>query len=74
MSSYLETLVAEVLQLSPSQRAQLLEKLIASLDTDPAVDMAWASEVERRLAEIANDTAVLLPGADTLAKLRAEFQ
>lgn len=67
-------LVAEALQLPPSQRTHLLEKLIASLDTDPVVEGAWASEVERRLDAITNDTAVLLPGAETLTKLRAEFQ
>lgn len=74
MSSSLETLLAEALQLQPSQRTRLLEKLIANLDTDPEVEAAWALEVERRLAEITNDTAVLLPGAETLAKLMAEYQ
>lgn len=74
MSSSIETLLAEALQLPPSQRAHLLEKLIASLDTDPEVEAAWALEVDRRLTAITNDTAVLLPGAETLAKLMAEYQ
>lgn len=74
MSLSIETLEAEALQLSPSQRAHLVERLIASLDTDPAVEEAWALEVERRLIEIESGTATLLPGAETLAKLKAEFR
>lgn len=74
MSSSIKTLVAEAQQLQSSQRSHLLEKLIANLDTDPEVEAAWVLEVDRRLAEITNDTAVLLPGAETLATLKAEFQ
>ncbi len=52
MSSTVETLEAEALQLSAAERARLVERLIASLDIDPEVEEAWASEVERRNAEI----------------------
>jgi putative addiction module component (TIGR02574 family) len=74
MAASLEALEAEALQLSPSERARLVEKLIASLDADPEVEEAWAAEVERRLAEIENGTVSLLPGPETVAKLKAEFQ
>ena len=74
MSSAIETLEAQALQLSPSDRARLIERLISSLDTDPEVEEAWAAEVERRNAEIENGTVSLLPGPETLAKLKAEFQ
>lgn len=63
MSSTIESIEAEALQLSTAERAQLVERLIASLDVDP--------EVERRHAEIESKTVSLLPGAETLAKLRA---
>ncbi len=72
--SAVETLEAQALQLSPSDRARLIERLISSLDTDPEVEEAWAAEVERRNAEIVNGTVSLLPGPETLAKLKAEFQ
>ncbi len=74
MSLTIESLEAEALQLSAAERARLIERLIASLDADPEVEEAWAAEVERRHAEIENKTVLLLPGVETLAKLRAEFR
>jgi len=74
MSLTIESLEAEALQLSAAERARLVERLIASLDADPEVEEAWAAEVERRHAEIESKTVQLLPGAEILAKLRAEFR
>ena len=72
MSSTIEAVEAEALQLSVAERARLVERLIASLDADPDVEDAWAAEVERRHAQIGSGAVSLLPGAETLAKLRAE--
>ncbi len=69
-----ETLEAAALQLTPADRARLVEKLIATLDADPEVEEAWAAEVERRQAEMENGTVSLLPGRETLTKLKAEFE
>ncbi len=69
-----ETLEAAALQLTPAERARLVERLIATLDVDPDVEEAWAAEVERRQAEIENGTVSLLPGPESLAKLKAEFE
>lgn len=69
-----ETLEAAALHLPPAERARLIERLITSLDSDPEVEEAWAAEVERRQAEIESGAVSLLPGPETLAKLRAEFQ
>lgn len=74
MSSTIEAVEAEALQLSAAERARLVERLIASLDADPDVEDAWAEEVERRHAQIESRAASLLPGAETLAKLRDEFR
>jgi putative addiction module component (TIGR02574 family) len=74
MSARIEIVEAQALELAPGDRARLIEKLIASLDADPEVEEAWALEVERRNAEIENGTVSLLPGPETLAKLKAEFQ
>lgn len=74
MSASVEALEAEALNLSPGERARLVERLIATLDADPEVEEAWAVEVERRQAEIENGAVSLLPGPETLAKLKAEFQ
>ena len=74
MSATVEEIKAEALNLPTGQRARLVEKLIASLDADPDIENAWAAEVERRHAEIESGLVSLLPGAETLAKLKAEFQ
>ncbi|MBI4984144.1 MAG: addiction module protein [Rhodocyclales bacterium] len=74
MSLTVEVLEAEALSLSIADRSRLVEKLIVSLDTEPGVESAWAEEVERRHAEIESGAVALLPGAETLARLKAEFQ
>ena len=73
-SETIETLEAAALQLTPADRARLVDRLIATLDADPEVEEAWAAEVERRQSEIENGTVSLLPGPETLAKLKAEFE
>ena len=74
MSSNLEVLEAEVLQLPVAERARLVERLIASLDADPEIEEAWAAEVERRQAQLESGATKLRPGPETLAKLKAEFR
>lgn len=74
MSSTVETLEAEALQLSAAERARLVERLIASLDIDPEVERAWAAEVERRNAEIESGAVALISGSEALARLKAEFR
>ena len=74
MSSTVEALEAEALQLSAAERARLVERLIASLDIDPAVEEAWAEEVERRNAEIESGAVALISGPEALTKLKAEFR
>lgn len=74
MSATIEELEAEALGLPTVQRARLVEKLIASLDIEPDVENAWAEEVEKRHAEIESGAVSLLPGAETLARLKSEFQ
>lgn len=74
MSSTVEALEEEALQLSPAERALLVERLIASLDMDPKVEQAWAAEVERREGEIESSGVSMLPGPEALARLKAEFQ
>ena len=74
MPSVLETVEAAALQLAPIERARLVERLIASLDADPEVEEAWATEVERRNAEIESGAVSLLPGPETLADLKVRYR
>lgn len=72
MSSTFEALEAEILRLPAAERARLVERLIASLDTDPEIEGAWVTEVERRQAEIESGATSLLPGPETTAKIKAK--
>jgi putative addiction module component (TIGR02574 family) len=74
MAASVEILEAEALQLSAAERAQLVERLIRSLDMDPAVEEAWAAEVERRHAEIESGHVATVQGPETLARLKREFR
>jgi hypothetical protein len=47
-----ETLEAAALQLMPTERARLLDRMIPTLDADPEVEEAWAAEVERRQTQV----------------------
>lgn len=73
-SETVKTLEAAALQLTSSDRARLVDRLIATLDADPEVEEAWAAEVERRQTEVENGTVTLLSGPESLAELKAEFK
>ncbi len=69
----LEALEAEALKLGPSDRSHLLERLIASFDSDPEVDEAWEQEADRREAELESGSVTALPGHEVMARLRSRF-
>lgn len=73
MSTNLELLEAEVLQLAPVERSHLLERLIASLDSDPEVEEAWEQEADRREAELESDLIAAVPGQEAITRLRARI-
>jgi putative addiction module component (TIGR02574 family) len=73
MASSIEIIETEALRLSATERARLIERLIASLDVDPEVEEAWAAEVERRNSEIETGKVSLISGPEVIAKLKASF-
>lgn len=48
ISSLLEEIEAAALQLAPTDRARLVERLLASLDDNDEILAAWVDEAERR--------------------------
>ena len=74
MSLTLDALEAEVLKLSTAERSRLLDRLLASLEADAEIQQAWASEAERRDAEIEEGKAKLVSGEEVIARLRAELR
>ena len=73
MSTNLEVLEAEVLQLPPVERSHLLARLIASLDSDPEVEEAWEREADRREAELESGSISAVSGQEAIARLRARL-
>jgi putative addiction module component (TIGR02574 family) len=73
VSTTLEVLEAEVLQLAPADRSHLLERLIASLDSDPEVEEAWEREADRREAELESGVIAAVPGQEAITRLRARL-
>lgn len=70
MSNQVEALEAEAMKLTPEERAQLADCLLASLSDDPDTETAWAVEVERRIAEIEAGRAPVVPAADAISRAR----
>jgi hypothetical protein len=73
MSIPLEALEVAVLRLSPADRARLLDRVIASLETDGARDTAWDAVAAQREASLASGTTDEAPLDDVLERLRAEL-
>ncbi|MEI6303886.1 MAG: addiction module protein [Betaproteobacteria bacterium] len=71
MSDQLDIVEAQALKLPPEERAQLADRLVASLFKDQDIEDAWSAEVERRIEEIESGRAKLIPAADSIARARA---
>jgi putative addiction module component (TIGR02574 family) len=69
----LEVLEAEALKLAPADRTHLLERLIASLDSDPEVEEAWELEADRREAALESGTVAEIPVQEAIDRLRARL-
>lgn len=74
MSNQFEMIESQALTLSLEERAQLADRLIASLFEDHEIEGAWAAEVERRIGEIESGRAKPIPAADSIARARAAIK
>lgn len=74
-SPTLERVRSEALDLPESERAELAQNLVASLDGPPEadVDKAWDTEILRRLAEIDSGTAKLIDRQEFSRRMRARM-
>ena len=70
MPTPIHELEAEVLSLSPDDRARLLERLIESFEPDSKVQDAWVAEALRREAEVVAGKVGLVPGHEAIARVR----
>lgn len=62
---------ADARALSPQDRARLVRRLIASLDTgeDAAAEQLWLDEAERRLAAYRRAEIAAIPGDEVFGEL-----
>ena len=73
MQATLETLQAEVMRLSPADRAKLLDSLITSLDIDADVEAEWDELADRREHDLESGAAEGIPLDVAVARLEARF-
>jgi Putative addiction module component len=74
MSIALDTIEAEVMNLSASKRSYLLDRLTVSLKDDATIQTAWAAEAVRRDAQIESGEVEPIPGDVVFAKLFAKLK
>ncbi len=74
MEIQLETLEAEALKLTSSERAAFAQLLLASLDEDAEIDEAWAAEAERRIADVENGKVQVIALDEALAHVRTTLK
>jgi len=67
----IDVLEAEALSLPQADRSRLIDRLIASLETDPEWAAAWSAEADRREERIARGESSWVPGPEAVARLRA---
>jgi putative addiction module component (TIGR02574 family) len=68
-----KALSEEARKLSPAERIELVDDILASLDEpDPAIDRLWAKEAEERLAAYRRGEIKALPLEEVLAKYRVK--
>ena len=74
MPADLKTVEAQALKLSAEERAQLADRLLASLFEDSAIEAAWEDEVERRIDDIERGRSKLVPLDESLRKARSAIK
>lgn len=73
MRSTLEDVQAQAMQLTPAERAELADRLWASVVSQAELDAAWTAEIERRVAQLESGEAETVAHEEVAARLRARF-
>ena len=72
MTDKTQAILEQALKLSPTERADVAEQLIVSLDERPDADaeQAWQEEVQRRLQQVERGEVELIDSDTLMADLR----
>lgn len=63
----------DALHLPLEDRSRLASRLLESLDDEDDVSPEWKDEIDRRLQEIDEGTAVMVPHEEVMANVRASL-
>jgi putative addiction module component (TIGR02574 family) len=68
----IDTVLGQALRMPEEERAEIAEKLIASLEDSPdsAVEEAWQEEVARRIRDLESGAVVGIPWEEVRRRLR----
>ena len=73
MTETAKDLSVKARKLSPAERLELVDDVLASLDEpDPQIDLLWAKEAEDRLAAYRRGEIKAVPLQEVLAKYRVK--
>ena len=76
MTPQVSEVLEKALALSTQERGLIIDRLIESLDNEPAeegVEAAWSEEIKRRVEEIQSGKVEMIPGEQVLRELAEEF-
>jgi putative addiction module component (TIGR02574 family) len=76
MTPQVSELLEKALALSTQERGLLIDRLIETLDNEPAeegVEAAWDAEIKRRVDDIRSGRVKTIPGEQVLRELAEEF-
>ena len=73
ISSSLEEIEAAALQLAPTERAHLAERLLVSLDEDDEILASWVAEAERRGDAYERGEMEAIDFDESVARLKAKL-
>ena len=77
MTPQVSELLEKALTLSTEERGLLIDRLVESLDDEPAdegVEAAWDAEIKRRVEEVRSGKAKTIPGEQVLRRLKARLR
>ena len=78
MGARLEELAAQALKLSPTERSELVHRLLISLDgeaegTPDEIAQAWDEEIARRVADMEAGRTQWIPAEEVLKEIDARI-
>lgn len=73
MSLTYQQVAHAAMQLSPTERVDLADKLWVSVDTPETIAAAWDEEIARRIAQLDAGEVETMPAEQVISELRARL-